>query len=133
MIDLYNEALQMCQNTEDVDRGIHNAYTQGTDRPAANKELQADLAPNVDYKILATIISERLKKILSKIIHSDQNGFLPNRQMKTNTRLIMDVLECYEMHPSKPMVLMFLDAQNAFDNLNWNQLTNMKFGENGTY
>uniref|UniRef100_A0A2D4NGC4 Reverse transcriptase domain-containing protein n=1 Tax=Micrurus spixii TaxID=129469 RepID=A0A2D4NGC4_9SAUR len=78
----------------------------------------------------AMIISERLKKILSKIIHSDQNGFLPNRQMKTNTRLIMDVLECYEMHSSKPMVLMFLDAQNAFDTLNWNQLTNMKFGEN---
>uniref|UniRef100_A0A2D4HF80 Reverse transcriptase domain-containing protein n=1 Tax=Micrurus lemniscatus lemniscatus TaxID=129467 RepID=A0A2D4HF80_MICLE len=53
--------------------------------------------------------------------------------MKTNTRIIMDVLEFYETHTTKTMALMFLDAQKAFDQLNWNflikQLTGMKFGE----
>lgn len=37
---------------------------------------------NVDYKIFASVIAERLQKILPTIIHLDQNGFLPKRNLK---------------------------------------------------
>uniref|UniRef100_A0A2D4KJ56 Reverse transcriptase domain-containing protein n=1 Tax=Micrurus paraensis TaxID=1970185 RepID=A0A2D4KJ56_9SAUR len=89
---------------------------------------------NVDYKIMATILAERLKSVLSRVIHIDQNGFLPYRQIKMNTRTIIDILEYYEVHTTKTTSLIFLDAQKAFDNLNWNflvkQLTGMKLVKN---
>ncbi|KAF7247671.1 Craniofacial development protein 2 [Varanus komodoensis] len=76
---------------------------------------------------------ERLKKLLIDFIHPDQNGFLPKRQMKNNLRTILDILEYYEIHTEKPMALLFLDDQKAFDNVNWQfmkqQMIQMEFGE----
>lgn len=63
-------------------------------------------------------MAERAKKTLNEIIYSDQNGFLPNRHIRNNTWIIMDTLEYYEVHPEKQAMLMFVDAQKAFDNLN---------------
>ena len=34
---------------------------------------------NVDYKIFATVLATRLKRVLVEIIHHDQAGFLPRR------------------------------------------------------
>ncbi|KAF7235731.1 LINE-1 retrotransposable element ORF2 protein [Varanus komodoensis] len=88
---------------------------------------------NVDYKIFASILAERLKKFLIDFIHPDQNGFLPKRQMKNNLGTILDILEYYETHTEKPMALLFMDAQKAFDNANWQfmkqQMIQMEFGE----
>ncbi|KAF7245269.1 hypothetical protein EYD10_08704 [Varanus komodoensis] len=88
---------------------------------------------NVDYKMFASIMAERLKKYLTDFIHSDQNGFLPKGQMRNNMRTILDILEYYEIHTEKPMALLFMDAQKAFDNVNWQfmkqQLVQMEFGE----
>uniref|UniRef100_A0A2D4LQM7 Reverse transcriptase domain-containing protein n=1 Tax=Micrurus spixii TaxID=129469 RepID=A0A2D4LQM7_9SAUR len=87
---------------------------------------------NTDYKIFATIIANRLKGILNQYIHIDQNGFLPNKQIRNNLRIVLNVLEYYEAHPEKQIALVFLDAQKAFDNLNWQflilQIYNMNLG-----
>uniref|UniRef100_A0A2D4JT22 Reverse transcriptase domain-containing protein n=1 Tax=Micrurus paraensis TaxID=1970185 RepID=A0A2D4JT22_9SAUR len=86
----------------------------------------------VDYKIFSTIMAVRLKIVLNEIIHPDQNGFLPARQIRNNTRMVLDILKYYEAHPGKQMVLIFLDAQKAFGNLNWQfliqQTKSMRFG-----
>uniref|UniRef100_A0A670YX33 Reverse transcriptase domain-containing protein n=1 Tax=Pseudonaja textilis TaxID=8673 RepID=A0A670YX33_PSETE len=74
---------------------------------------------NADYKIFASILAERFKRYLNNFIHPDQNGFLPRRQIRDNMRVILDTLEYYEAHPEKQMALIFLDAQKAFDNVNW--------------
>uniref|UniRef100_A0A2D4I1F2 Reverse transcriptase domain-containing protein n=1 Tax=Micrurus lemniscatus lemniscatus TaxID=129467 RepID=A0A2D4I1F2_MICLE len=88
---------------------------------------------NSGYKIFASITAEQLKRFLSQFIHSDQNGFLPKRQIKDNMRIISNTLEYYETHPEKQMVLIFLDAQKAFVNVNWQfvlaQLKVMDFRE----
>lgn len=45
----------------------------------------------------------------------------------------MNIVEYYETHPDKQMALLFLDAQKAFDNVNWKfmrkQLEIMDFGQ----
>uniref|UniRef100_A0A2D4KNN7 Reverse transcriptase domain-containing protein n=1 Tax=Micrurus paraensis TaxID=1970185 RepID=A0A2D4KNN7_9SAUR len=88
---------------------------------------------NSDYKIFASILTERLKRYLNNFIHVDQNGFLPKRQIKDNIRIILDTLEYYEAHPEMQMALMFLYAQKAFDNVSWQfmllQLAQMGFGK----
>uniref|UniRef100_A0A2D4KMA0 Reverse transcriptase domain-containing protein n=1 Tax=Micrurus paraensis TaxID=1970185 RepID=A0A2D4KMA0_9SAUR len=80
------------------------------------------------------VMAERLKKILNDRIHPDQNGFLSARQIRYSTRTIIDILEYYEFHPGNQLVLIFLDAQKAFDNLSWDfmkkQINLMEFGDN---
>lgn len=74
---------------------------------------------NTDYKIFTSVVAERLKRFLKEFIHVDQNGFLPKRQIRNNMRIILDILEYYEVHSEKQLTLLFLDAQKVFDNVSW--------------
>ena len=47
---------------------------------------------NLDYKIIAKIYAERLKKVLPKIINSDQKAFLDGRQISESVRLTQDII-----------------------------------------
>lgn len=87
---------------------------------------------NLNYKICVTIIANRLRKILSAIIHLDQNDCLPTRKIQNYFRTTLNVLEYYEKHSGKQLVLIFLDAEKAFYNVSWTfikmQLEYMEFG-----
>uniref|UniRef100_A0A670I0Q6 Reverse transcriptase domain-containing protein n=1 Tax=Podarcis muralis TaxID=64176 RepID=A0A670I0Q6_PODMU len=74
---------------------------------------------NVDYKIFADILANRLKKVLNEVIHKDQAGFLPGRHLSDNTRNIVDVLELLQTNVNTKAVLIFIDAEKAFDNISW--------------
>uniref|UniRef100_A0A670HM89 Reverse transcriptase domain-containing protein n=1 Tax=Podarcis muralis TaxID=64176 RepID=A0A670HM89_PODMU len=87
---------------------------------------------NTDYKIFAGILAKRLKKILQEVIHVDQAGFLPNRQMKDNVRNIINILEYLSVRNEKQALLMFVDAEKAFDNISWEfMLKNLEMMEVG--
>ena len=47
---------------------------------------------NVIYKLASTVISNRLKSVLHKLIHDDQKGFIAGRFIGENIRLIYDVI-----------------------------------------
>ena len=106
-------------------------HKEGTDQSEIQNYTPI-LLLNVDYEIFASILANRLKKVLVQIIHQDQSGFLPKRQMKNNIRIVLNVLEYYEAHPEKQMALIFFDAEKAFDNMNWNfLLTQLQLMEAG--
>uniref|UniRef100_A0A2D4Q0C2 Reverse transcriptase domain-containing protein n=1 Tax=Micrurus surinamensis TaxID=129470 RepID=A0A2D4Q0C2_MICSU len=48
-------------------------------------------------------------------------------------RMVVNILEYYEAHREKQAALIFLDAQKAFDDLNWQlmiqQIKDMNFGD----
>lgn len=46
---------------------------------------------NTDYKIIAKLIANTLKKVLPSIINEDQTGYLKNRFIGENIRLLEDV------------------------------------------
>lgn len=54
---------------------------------------------NLDYKIFAKILSERLKKVLAEVIDKDQAGFLPNRHIKDNVREVLNIIELGDKNP----------------------------------
>ena len=70
----------------------------------------------VDYKILAKTFANRLQKCLSYLIHSDQSGFLKGRNIGSNIRLIIDILE-YTDAKNIPGAILLLDIQKAFDSV----------------
>uniref|UniRef100_A0A670KB41 Reverse transcriptase domain-containing protein n=1 Tax=Podarcis muralis TaxID=64176 RepID=A0A670KB41_PODMU len=74
---------------------------------------------NNDYKIFAEVMANRLKKCLTNLIHTDQVGFLPNRQLKDNIRHIINIIEYLDCKNDIPAAIIFIDAEKAFDNVSW--------------
>ena len=76
---------------------------------------------NIDYKIATKCIAKRLEKVLPSLINSDQTGYVKNRFIGENIRLISDVIELYEKK-QLPGMLLFIDFEKAFDSLEWKYL-----------
>ena len=67
-----------------------------------------------DYKILAKVLSERLKKVLPKIIHSKQFCSVPGRSINHCNMELRDVVY-YANDVDKELALLNLDWYKAFD------------------
>ena len=73
---------------------------------------------NVIYKIASGCIAQRIKSVLPKLISSDQTGFLSNRYIGENTRLIYDLMN-YVEEENIPGLLLIVDFEKAFDSMSW--------------
>ena len=62
----------------------------------------------MDYKIASKAIASRIKNVLPAFIHSDQSGFMKDRFIGQNIRLINDILEQTELQ-NVPGILLQLD------------------------
>ena len=51
---------------------------------------------NIDYKIATKCMAKRLEKVLPMLIDRDQRGYVKNRFIGENIRLISDVIELHE-------------------------------------
>ena len=76
---------------------------------------------NVDYRILAFTLAQRMQKIMSNIISNDQCAYLKGRYMGTNIRLVSDIIDHYDRINESGFLLM-LDFKKAFDSVEWNFL-----------
>ena len=73
---------------------------------------------NSVYKFYSSIIAERIKKILPKLIHPDQKGFVNNRFIGENTRLMYDIInECNTQNIDG--LILLIDFEKAFDSISW--------------
>lgn len=88
---------------------------------------------NSDYKIAAFVLANRLHKVLPKLINSDQTGYVKNRYIGCNIRLIEDIID-YINEENKKGIIMFCDFEKAFDTVEINfllqVLTKFNFGPN---
>ena len=76
---------------------------------------------NADYKIVSTVIAMRMRKVLDDVISSDQKGFLTNRNIAENTRLVYDVMSELK-RLNKPGMLLLVDFEKAFDSVEWSYI-----------
>ena len=73
---------------------------------------------NVDYKIATKVIANRLAKVLPDIISPNQTGYVKNRYISENVRLISDVID-YTKAKQTQGVGLFLNFKKAFDSIEW--------------
>ena len=60
---------------------------------------------NCTYKIASVAIANRIKTVLDKLINKDQNGFLFNRYVGENTRILYDIMHYTEEHNLSGLLL----------------------------
>ena len=73
---------------------------------------------NFDYKLLAKIIAQRMKTFLPNLIDPDQTGYVSNRYIGENLRLIADII-LYTNLKNYPGLLLLVDFEKAFDTIEW--------------
>ena len=73
---------------------------------------------NVIYKLASSVIANRLKLTLDKLINGDQKGFISGRFIGENVRLMYDIL--FETkNQDIPGMILSIDFEKAFDTVSW--------------
>lgn len=69
---------------------------------------------NTDYKLASKIITERLKKVMNSIVHSDQTCGVVGCTIFSNLALLRDALDMIDK-TNQPGILISLDQEKDFD------------------
>lgn len=75
---------------------------------------------NRDVKILAKILARRLEDILPSVMSPDQTGFIKRRHSFYDIRRLFNIL--YSPKHIDSECLASMDAEKAFDRVEWNYL-----------
>ena len=70
---------------------------------------------NVDYKILSKVLANRIKDVLGEIVHSDQVGYIKDRNIGEAARLIDDMF--FHSENNSNYFLIAVDFEKAFDSV----------------
>ena len=71
---------------------------------------------NSIYKFYSSILADRIKKLLPKIINTDQKGFINGRFIGENTRLTYDIIEECNRKKIDGLIIL-IDFEKAFDSI----------------
>ncbi len=71
-----------------------------------------------DLKIYAKVFVSCMEKVIS-LIKEDKTGFIKGCNVSDNMRQLFHILDFADSHPT-PCVFFSLDAEKAFDRLEWN-------------
>ena len=89
---------------------------------------------NIDYKIIAKILDNRLHTVLPELISHDQTAYnIKGRTISQNNKLVQDIILFADKH-KLDIILLFLDFENAFDSVEhkyiYKTMEKFNFGEN---
>jgi len=83
------------------------------------------------YKIIAKVLAERLKRVISKLVNKHQMDFVKGRQIMDAALIASECIDT-RIRGDVPGVMCKLDIEKAYDHLNWkfliNTLRQMGFG-----
>jgi hypothetical protein len=88
-----------------------------TDNPSSFEDFRLISLCNGIYKIIAKIISRRIKVVLSRSINPEQFGFLEGRQIHEAIGVAQEVLHSLKTRNMKGVVLK-IDLSKAYDRVN---------------
>ena len=120
LIDVYNESYQHGSLPESQRMAVISLIFKGGDEENIENYRPISLT-NVDYRILAFTLAQRMQKTIGNMISNDQSAYIKGRYMGTNIRLVSDIIDYFDMMNESGFLLM-LDFKKAFDSIEWNFL-----------
>ena len=89
---------------------------------------------NIDYKIIAKLLANRLKSVINGIVGKQQQGFIKGRNITNIIRGIDDILS-HERNNKLNDILLIIDFKQAFDKIDNNYICHVlrKFGFGDNY
>lgn len=113
---MYNECIDKQEMTTTMKQGLITLIPKPGKDPLIIENWRPVSLLNIDYKILAQVYAKRLKKNLEEIISENQNGFMANRHISSNVRLVLDLID-YSDYINSKALMVFLDFYKAFDSI----------------
>jgi len=126
LLNSYNDAFQKGSLSVSQRRGVISLIPKADNDLSELSGWRPIALLNVDYKILAKTIAKRIEPFLTflpKIIHSDQTGFVKDRYIGQNIRLLSEMMECTDVKKISG-ILLFIDFEKAFDSVEWKFIMN---------
>uniref|UniRef100_A0A8C5PT54 Reverse transcriptase domain-containing protein n=1 Tax=Leptobrachium leishanense TaxID=445787 RepID=A0A8C5PT54_9ANUR len=73
---------------------------------------------NVDVKIMTKMMATRLNPYVPGLVHPDQTGFVPTREARDNTIRAINLIHL-AVSSHTPTIFLSIDAEKAFDRVDW--------------
>ncbi|KAM1103736.1 hypothetical protein ACFX2I_012167 [Malus domestica] len=82
---------------------------------------------NVIYKIIAKVLTNRLKKVMPKVIGNNQYAFVAGKQIQDNILVVHEVLHSllHQKNEDQAGMVIKLDMAKAYDCVEWDFLIGM--------
>ena len=118
LLDCFIYTFENGHLSNDQKRGTINIIPkEGKDLPYLRNWRPVSLL-NSDYKILTKTLSNRLQRVLPKLIQSDQVGYIKGRYLGQTICTIKDIMT-YTNIKNLPGYLLLVDFEKAFDSIEW--------------
>uniref|UniRef100_A0A673FPW0 Reverse transcriptase domain-containing protein n=1 Tax=Sinocyclocheilus rhinocerous TaxID=307959 RepID=A0A673FPW0_9TELE len=129
LIEMYNESLKLLKLPQTLNQASISLILKKNKDPLECSSYRPVSLLNVDFKLLSKLLSMRLESMLPSVISPDQTGFIKSRHSFFNIRRLCNVVY-NSSSPSTPEAVISLDAEKAFDRVEWGYLfyTLKKFG-----
>ena len=129
--EVYREMMEKGEMTETMKTSVVKLLFKKNDRKKIENYRPISLL-TVDYKILAKILTERMKKVLKKVIGNEQQGFIPDGDIAGNLLLVKEIIAYCEEEEVEGFMIM-MDFEKAYDRVDrgvmLETLRSMNFGE----
>ena len=119
--------------SDDQRRGILNLIPKPNKDARYLKNWRPVSLLNTDYKILTKALAMPLQAVLPKLIKNDQIGYMKDRNIEQNIRIIEDIMTYTDLK-HLPGFIVLVDFEKAFDSVEWSfllrTLETFNFGNN---
>lgn len=126
---IYNEMFKKGHMSKSMKCGIINLIYKNKGDKRELKNWRPISLLNVDYKVIARCLSNRLKGVISSLINENQTCCIPRRDISDNVASIRDVIELIETEKLEGYICK-IDQLKAFDMVSHDYLFSVlsKFG-----
>ena len=125
LLEYYNYSFSIGTLSESTQVGLITLIHKGKQLP---REIIENWRPitltNIDYKIIAKVLANRLKRVIGYLVGTHQQGFIKGRNIANVIRKIDDILD-YQRAKKINDILFAVDFKQAFDRINADYIQKM--------
>ena len=107
-MDSFNESYKKGKLTDSQRQAVITLLAKKDKNRAFLRNWRPISLLNIDYKIASKAIAQRIQKVLPSVIHSDQCGYVSDRQIGDAVRAIADVMDYTKKNNSHGLMI-FID------------------------